>query len=153
MRKCLMHGGNMHTICGTPIGTLIYGAGKGIIAAFSDLDTSGEPYMLAPENRILYFGDLDYEGIRIYEKFAEKFAAAYGAQYDIRLFQCAYERMLTKADRIGIEDLPRTKEGQNRNIGSLFLGWFSQLQQTRIKAILEQDRYIPQEILNIQDMV
>ena len=153
MRKCLMHGGNMHTICGTPIGTLIYGAGKGIIAAFADLDTSGEPYMLAPENRILYFGDLDYEGIRIYEKFAEKFAAAYGAQYDIRLFQCAYERMLTKADRIGIEDLPRTKEGQNRNIGSLFLGWFSQLQQTRIKAILEQDRYIPQEILNIQDMV
>ena len=113
----------------------------------------GEPYMLAPENRILYFGDLDYEGIRIYEKFAEKFAAAYGAQYDIRLFQCAYERMLTKADRIGIEDLPRTKEGQNRNIGSLFLGWFSQPQQTRIKAILEQDRYIPQEILNIQDMV
>ena len=88
-----------------------------------------------------------------YEKFAEKFAAAYGAQYDIRLFQCAYERMLTKADRIGIEDLPRTKEGQNRNIGSLFLGWFSQPQQTRIKAILEQDRYIPQEILNIQDMV
>ena len=55
MRKCLMHGGEMHTICGTPIGTLIYGAGKGIIAAFSDLDTSGEPYMLAPENRILYF--------------------------------------------------------------------------------------------------
>ena len=102
---------------------------------------------------VLYFGDLDYEGIRIYEKFAEKFAAAHGAQYDIRLFQRAYERMLAKADRIGIEDLPRTKEGQNRNIGSLFLGWFSHPQQTRIKAILEQDRYIPQEILNIQDMV
>ena len=151
MRKSLIDG-TKH-IFGEKIASLIYGAGKGIYRSFEDFSFSVEPHINAAENRILYFGDLDYEGIRIYEKFAEKFAAAYGAQYDIRLFQCAYERMLTKADRIGIEDLPRTKEGQNRNIGSLFLGWFSQPQQTRIKAILEQDRYIPQEILNIQDMV
>ncbi|MDE7183274.1 MAG: hypothetical protein K2O40_02125, partial [Lachnospiraceae bacterium] len=42
------------TICGEPIGTLIYGAGKGIIAAFSDFDISGEPYMTAQGNAILY---------------------------------------------------------------------------------------------------
>lgn len=169
MRKCLMRsresvcepcqadvngrdrGGSdsvMRTVCGLQIGTLIYGAGKGIIAAFSDFDISGEPYMSAQGNQIFYFGDLDYEGIGIYENFA----SAYGEQYDIRLFKNAYELMIEKADRFGIDSLPCTKEGQNRNIGSLFFSWFSQPLQEKIRAILEQDRYIPQEILNIGDM-
>lgn len=149
MRKRLMYSDHIHTICGAQIGTLIYGAGKGIIAAFSDFDISGEPYMSAQDNRIFYFGDLDYEGIGIYENFA----ALYGTRYDIRLFKSAYELMLAKADRIGIDNLPRTKEGQNRKIESLFFSCFSQPQQTKIRAILEQDRYIPQEILNIGDMI
>lgn len=164
MRKCLMNnqilGGALpdvhshdmekspYTICETQIGTLIYGAGKGIIAAFSDFDISGEPYMAAQDNTILYFGDLDYEGIGIYENFA----AAYGTQYCISIFTNAYERMLAKAERIGIENLPVTKEGQNRKIGDMFFSQFSQLQQDKIKEILEQNRYIPQEILNIEDM-
>lgn len=141
-------GYGLRTICGVQIGTLIYGAGKGIIAAFSDFDISGEPYMTAQGNKILYFGDLDYEGIGIYENFA----AAYGALYDIQLFQSAYELMLAKAERIGIENLPPTKEGQNRKIDTLFLDQFSQVQQAYIKEILEQGRYVPQEILNIEDM-
>lgn len=136
------------TICGEPIGTLIYGAGKGILAAFSDFDHSGEPYMTAQGNTILYFGDLDYEGIGIYENFA----SAYGTQYRILVFRTAYERMLTKAECIGIAHLPATKEGQNRKIGSLFLDQFSQPQQDKMREILESGRYIPQEILNIEDM-
>lgn len=147
MRKFLLAGND--TICDEKIGTLLYGAGKGIIAAFSDFETSGEPYMLAQGNRIYYFGDLDYEGIRIYESFA----AAYGGEYDIRLFTEAYCRMLTKAyiaagTKNVVNGLPLTKEGQNRNIGTYFLSAFSQKQQDEIKEILENDRYIPQEILN-----
>lgn len=138
-----------HPICGEQIGTLIYGAGKGIIAAFSDFDISGEPYMTAQGNKILYFGDLDYEGIGIYENFA----SAYGVQYDIQLLKSAYELMLAKAERIGIENLPLTKEGQNRKIDNLFLNQFSQEQQAKIKEILGQDRYVPQEILNIEDIM
>jgi len=136
------------TICGERIGTLIYGAGKGILAAFSDFDSSGEPYMTAQGNTVLYFGDLDYEGIGIYENFV----SAFGAHYLISVFRNAYERMLTKAEHIGLEKLPVTKEGQNRKIGSLFLSQFSQPQQDKIREILECGRYIPQEILNIQDM-
>ncbi len=136
------------TICGEQIGTLIYGAGKGILAAFSDFDSSGEPDMTAQGNTVLYFGDLDYEGIGIYENFA----SAFGAHYLISVFRNAYERMLAKAERIGIEHLPATKEGQNRKIGSLFLSQFSQPQQDKIREILESGRYIPQEILNIEDM-
>ncbi|MDE7324296.1 MAG: hypothetical protein K2N73_16605 [Lachnospiraceae bacterium] len=163
MRKCLIDSqapgsapaqskltdGGVSPICGEQIGTLLYGAGKGIIAAFSDFDISGEPYMAAPENTVLYFGDLDYEGIGIYENFA----AMYGKQYRISLFKAAYEKMLTKAERIGIDQLPVTKEGQNRKIENVFLSQFSQPQQDTIKEILENDRYIPQEILNISDMM
>jgi len=152
MRKCLMNSskskkGTYH-ICGEPIGTLIYGAGKGIIAAFSDFEISAEPYMMAQGNKIFYFGDLDYEGIGIYESFT----IAYGLQYEIALFKSAYELMLAKAQRIHIDKLPLTKEGQNRKIENIFLNQFSKAQQAKIKDILEQGRYIPQEILNIEDI-
>lgn len=143
MRKFLLAGNN--TIFGERIDTLIYGAGKGIIASFSDFDISAEPYMTKKENTIYYFGDLDYEGIGIYENFD----AAYGRQYEIRLFVNAYEKMLSKAEIM--DKLPVTKEGQNRKIGSTFLSAFSQTQQTKINEILVHDRYIPQEILNISD--
>lgn len=146
MRKCMMEGAG--SICGAEVGTLIYGAGKGIIAAFSDFDISGEPYMTVPDNRIYYFGDLDYEGIGIYENFA----LAYKDCHDILVFKAAYEKMLTKAERMGVENLPLTKEGQNRRIGNLFLDNFSRGQQDIIMDILKTDRYIPQEILNIEDI-
>ena len=83
----------------------------------------------------------------------ENFAAAYGEQYEIRLFVRAYEKMLSKAESIGTDNLPVTKEGQNRNIGSAFLSSFPQSQQTTIRDILARDRYIPQEILNRGDFV
>ena len=140
---------DMYAICGEQIGTLIYGAGKGVIAAFSDFDISGEPYMMVQGNKIFYFGDLDYEGIGIYENFA----AAYGEQYDIGLFINGYEMMLAKADQIGIDNLPFTKEGQNRKIDNLFFNQFSKMMQAKMKEILEQGRYIPQEILNIEDFM
>ena len=47
--------------------TEIFGAGKGIIRSFQDFDLCAEPYMKHPKNTIYYFGDLDYEGIGIYE--------------------------------------------------------------------------------------
>lgn len=53
--------------------TEIFGAGKGIIRSFQDFDLCAEPYMKHPKNTIYYFGDLDYEGIGIYENLAEKF--------------------------------------------------------------------------------
>ena len=154
MRQWLLEGNEM--LMGEPIGTLIYGAGKGILAAFSDFETSAEPYMIAPGNRIYYFGDLDYEGIGIYENFA----TTYGEQYEILLFVKAYEMMLSKANTMfldergmDLEKLPETKEGQNRKIGTLFLSSFSKMQQRAIMEILSHERYIPQEILNRKDFI
>lgn len=143
MRRSMLEG---HAeIFGVKMGTLIYGAGKGILRSFRDFDLCVEPYMKNPENHIYYFGDLDYEGIGIYEKLAGMFEK----RWKIEPFCPAYEAMLHKARET--ERLPDTKEQQNRNIGTLFFSYFTETQLEEMKQILESDAYIPQEILNITD--
>lgn len=143
MRRHLLEG--KLQILGMDIGTLIYGAGKGILRSFCDFDICVEPYMKIPENRIYYFGDLDYEGIGIYEMLAE----AVEGQWEIIPFIPAYEVMLKKGSRM--PKLPDTKEQQNRNIKERFYDYFPVEIVEKMKKLLEADKYIPQEILNITD--
>ena len=143
MRRSMLEG--HEEIFGVKMGTLIYGAGKGILRSFRDFDLCVEPYMKNPENHIYYFGDLDYEGIGIYEKLAGMFEK----RWKIEPFCPAYEAMLRKARET--KRLPDTKEQQNRNIGTLFFSYFTETQVQEMKQILESDAYIPQEILNITD--
>ena len=98
-----------------------------------------------PRNRILYFGDLDYEGIGIYERLAALFASGDTGMSTtsaenpasevpdgledirgIRPFVQAYEKMLEKAAKWGTELLPETSPGQNRNLSGLFFQYFSE---------------------------
>ncbi len=145
MRKFLLDGGE--EILGMPVGTLIYGAGKKIIRSFQDFSFCAEPYMEVQGNRIFYFGDLDYEGIGIYEKLAGVFRE----EWEIIPFAAAYERMLEKAEAAGLGRMPDTKKGQNRNIKNEFFAYFPEKSVLRMKAVLEGGKYIPQEILNISD--
>lgn len=133
------------TILGMKIDTLIYGAGKGIFRSFQDFDLCAEPYMRADGNQIYYFGDLDYEGIGIYENLAEIF----DEKCHIIPFVAGYQKMLEKAEKA--VSIPKTKEGQNKNIKNVFFSYFSEEQIRRIKEILEGGYYIPQEVLNISD--
>lgn len=142
MRKHLMSGKD--EIFGVKIGTLIYGGGKAIYKSFSDFDQCVETYMKAPENQILYFGDLDYEGILIYEQLA----LIAKEQFEIKPFIKAYETKLNKAKNI---NLPKTKEAQNRNCGSVFFSYFSENIQEHMHYILTSECYIPQEILHCGD--
>lgn len=143
MRRHLLDGGE--SIFGVPIGTLIYGAGKGILRSFRDFELCVEPYMADARNHIWYFGDLDYEGIGIWEHLA----ALCRPRRDIRPFGPAYEAMLEKAKQV--RSLPDTKEQQNRNIDDTFFGYFPEDRSREMKRILEEGAYIPQEILNITD--
>lgn len=143
MRRHLLEGNEM--ILGTKIDTLIYGAGKGIFRSFEDFDLCVEPYMKAEGNQIYYFGDLDYEGIGIYENLSELFSK----EWNIVPFVAAYGEMLKKAETA--VNIPETKEGQNKNIKNLFFSYFSEKQIDKMKEILEKGCYIPQEILNISD--
>ena len=143
MRRHLLDGNEK--ILGMETGTLIYGAGKGIFCSFEDFDLCVEPYMKEEGNQIYYFGDLDYEGIGIYENLSEHFSK----EWNIVPFVAGYEKMLDKMKTA--VDIPKTKEGQNRNIKNLFFSYFSAGQVEQMKEILEKGYYIPQEILNISD--
>ena len=134
-------------ILGEDIGCVIYGGGKGIIKAFKDFDISVEKHISKINNEILYFGDLDYEGIVIYESFNK----LYGAEYKIKPFINGYKKMVDKANE-EVVSLPITKDGQNRNITMDFLNNFTEDYIRKINEILKSGKYIPQEILNIVDL-
>ncbi len=144
MRKHLLEGGS--SIFGTRIGTLVYGGGKNIYRSFEDFDVCIEPYITDASNSILYLGDIDYEGIIIYESLKRSFEK----KYSIKLFTEGYKAMLDKCTRLGMK-LPGTKEKQNRNISGEFLEEFDESSRKTISAVLRADEYIPQEILNIGD--
>ena len=93
--------------------------------------------MKHPKNTIYYFGDLDYEGIGIYENLAEKFRS----RWKIIPFVPAYQAMLGKAEQI--TELPETKEHQNRNISTQFFSCFDEIMVKKMEAVLDKDRYIP----------
>lgn len=140
-----------NTILGIEFNTIIYGAGKGIWSSFEDYADRAESYFTA-DNRLFYFGDIDYEGILIYENLVErKWKDTSGRYIDIKPFVSAYELMLDKAEKKGFDRLPDTKENQNTNIAHIFLDFFSEKRQGQIMRILEAGRYIPQEILNEHD--
>lgn len=145
MRKHLLSGENQ--IFGISVGTLIYGAGKGILRSFEDFNLCAEPYMREKRNTIYYFGDLDYEGIGIYEKLAVLFEN----HCTIRPFCEAYLKMYEKVEEVGIENLPFMKTGQNQNIGKLFWIFFNKQDVKKMQQIFQNGKYIPQESLAVND--
>ena len=140
MRNHLMSGEN--SILGVPIDTLIYGGGKRVLSYFENFDLFAEEHIKSRENKFYYFGDLDYEGIGIYERFANKVKGV----IEIEPFKEAYLELIKDAD---IEELPFAKENQNRNIGNTFFDWFEAGQAEYMRKLLETGRYIPQEKLTI----
>lgn len=146
IRRYLLSGKD--TIFGVKIGTIVYGAGKRIDKNFMDFFVCAPEYLSDAQNHILYFGDLDYEGILIYEGFVQRFKE----KCSISLFRKAYVKMLDKFNKNNtVMNLPNTKKGQNTSIGEVFMNEFKEKEQKMIQSILESGRYIPQEILNVTD--
>lgn len=145
MRRYLMEKGT--NILGVEVATVIYGRGKGIAKAFNDFELVVDKNISNKENTILYFGDIDYEGIGIYEGLYDLIKK----QYNIKPFVKAYEKIIDKALNSKIK-LPNTKEKQNKNIKNQFMKHFNKKYEREILDILESGLYIPQEILNIGDL-
>jgi hypothetical protein len=145
MRKFLLS--EKETIMGEKIETVVYGSGKGIWNSFNDFKVCAEPYLLNEENELLYLGDIDYEGIFIYEQLYNTFKD----NFIIKPFAKAYEYMINKAIENKL-NLPKSKENQNKNIEDIFLKFFSVEYQDKIISILKSGRYIPQEIINYSDL-
>ena len=140
MRKVMLEGNPC--IFGMEVGTLIYGGGKRIVKSFQDFGLSAEPYMKAEGNQMYYFGDLDYEGIGIYESPARQWRG----HGKLIPFAAAHGKMIEKAERMG--SLPDTKERQNQKLSGEFFSCFSKEMAGRMQEILERGEYIPQEILS-----
>ena len=145
-----------HRIFGSEISTVIYGAGKGILRSSQDFRFCVEPHINHPENEILYFGDLDYEGIGIYERLAALFStgeemAGRAGRHEIKPFIQAYEKMMDKARGYDNDFLPDMSGNQNRNLSGLFFRYFSHETKEAMIQLLEAGKYIPQEIVAITD--
>ena len=160
MRRTLINGHNK--ILGVEIGTLIYGAGKGILRSYQDFMFCAEPHMRDAGNSILYFGDMDYEGIGIFERLAENFEKAQPPGRDgecgeavlkTEPFVSAYEAMLGKAGRMDMEELPDSSDQQNQNLSGRFFSYFNHGRVEQMLRILESGRFLPQEMLNVKDFV
>lgn len=144
-RRFLLNGGEQ--IFQEKIGTVIYGAGKGILRSFEDFLFCVEPHIRNPQNQILYFGDLDYEGIRIYEQLQDLFLE----KCKIQPFVNAYAAMLEKAKKQDMDFLPKMKEKQNRRLSGNFFCHFPKELYGQMQQLLSTGKYIPQEIITMAD--
>ena len=140
LRKLMLEGENI--FIGESIDTIIYGAGKGIEKSLEDFEATAPEYLRNPIE-ILYWGDIDYEGISIYERLKDR----YSDLLNIKLFKEAYKLMLSLAkNRV----LALSKDNQNKNIKDAFFSELSVEPVEYIKNILSKGLYIPQEIVNYE---
>lgn len=140
MRKHLMSG--KKDIFDIRIDSLIYGGGKRVSAFFEGFESFAEPYMKDPDNIFYYFGDLDHEGIGIYEAFSARMKG----RLALMPFCEAYIAML---EGVSEKELPFAKKGQNQNHTGEFFTFFKDEEKEKMQKILDSGRYIPQEKLNI----
>ena len=156
VRKYMQETGK-NEILGKRFGTVIFGSGKKVVSSFRDFEFTAEKYLADSKNKFFYFGDMDYEGIGMYENLAEVFKEKrkehiFKEETQLEPFKEAYVRMYEKAEKIGFDKLPVTKEKQNRNIGHIFSDFFGKEIWERFEKLLMTEKYIPQEIINVWDM-
>lgn len=135
-------------VLGLKIDTVIYGGGKSKIPSLKEFKYYTEDYISNPNNSFYYFGDVDYEGIVIYESYKNKTLD----EIDLKPFTSAYKYIVDKCISFA-DSLPTTKEGQNKNIGDAFFISFDKSYRDKIFSILKNDKYIPQEALNYEDLI
>jgi len=124
---------------GEVIDTIIYGCGKNIEKSLGEYEYTVEDYLLRPL-KVLYWGDIDYEGISIYERLKKR----YSDKLNIELFKNAYITMIMLAKgRL----LPGYSEKQNKNIDVIFLTEIIPYEEDILK-LFQRGVYVPQEIVN-----
>ncbi|MGH4120587.1 Wadjet anti-phage system protein JetD domain-containing protein [Clostridium sp.] len=137
IRKLMLQGQNV--FLGQVVDTIIYGCGKNIEKSLEEYEYTVEEYLLKPL-KVFYWGDIDYEGISIYERLKKR----YCEKFNIELFVNAYIYMVNLAEgRV----LPSYSEKQNKNIGVVFRNEFIPYEESILK-LFQKGVYIPQEIVN-----
>jgi hypothetical protein len=119
----------------SPFGVLAYGAGKHFIASV------GYAIELSPRpSRILYFGDLDAEGLRIPARASQR---ATGLDLPpVEPAAALYELLLGQE--------ARPVRGGSRTAATAELGWLPELVRERAASVIAAGRRIPQEAVGYE---
>ncbi|MCC8073560.1 MAG: DUF2220 domain-containing protein [Methanosphaera sp.] len=118
---------------------ILYGEGKKVIRESFSLSDFCETE-LKHKCDFLYFGDLDYEGIGIYQTLKKQ-----STDFDLQLFSKLYVKLIELSNLTSL----RKVEKQQKEVDiTLFLQDFCGETVENIKWILSDGRYIPQEALN-----
>lgn len=145
----LMQASGKNIIAGTTVNVLLYGEGnkitkKGALADYWAAMLGGQATLSAgADPRFFYFGDLDWEGIRLFFRAREA-----NPKLELKPFSELYLLMLNLAEPVR---LPKSLD-QRGVVGPLpeFLALLGRPEETRLQAILAEGKYIPQEIINYQ---
>lgn len=137
------------TLFSTPIDSIVYGSGNKVTALGSHFSEALPAYLRCPANRFLYLGDLDDEGIAIFDALRRGLAGT----ASIRPFREGYAAMARKARAMRGRGLrmPRMKERQRSGNIDDFLAVLPDDACDEVRRTLAEGRYIPQEILSDDD--
>jgi len=120
-------------------GFLIYGKGKSILKSLSF--TQEVPGLDGgdPPTRYLYFGDLDWEGIGIYNRLVKRYP-----ERELLPWLEGYMALLRLTN-----EAPRLRRQQRPTDLEPFIRHFGTDARERIEGLLKSGSYIPQEALNL----
>jgi len=124
------------------VNLVVYGEGHAIRQKFSYFEMIGG----SPSDEYFYFGDLDREGIFIFNSLTRQFP-----QYDIKPARNLYSYIIKKA---GPENAQPLRTFQKRGDSSLspFIDFFESEAKETIDRIIAEKKYLPQEIFNKSDL-
>lgn len=123
----------------TSIDMLIYGSGY-FMASNNNEFTS---YGVTKDDSILYFGDLDSEGFRIYQLFKKRFE-----EFDIQLALPLYLELIAIGEEKGYRPMP-TQHLPNKEQFLDELKDLSNADKAKFIRVIDEKLFIPQEALNI----
>lgn len=141
----LMQTTGKNRIADMEINLLLYGEGNKITkkGALTDYAQGMLRSQSEPTIRFLYFGDLDREGIRLFFRTREA-----NPGLSIQLFAPLYQLMLKLAEG---REMPESQDKREIPVDvEQFARLLGYKEAGAIKGLLDNDRYIPQEIVNYQ---
>lgn len=128
--------GLLPTLTDTEFSTLIYGSGKAIIKSIEQFSMQ---YPVPADHQFFYFGDIDKEGISIWDSLNKK--------QPVTLALPFYLACLEKEPAIG-KDYQRERSSAI----DLFASFFETDQQLRIHELFKRGMYHPQETLKTKEL-
>jgi len=139
LRKEMKATGNLH-LFDKSFTVIVYGEGKKILKSFEYFE---ERLYREYIDGIFYLGDLDYEGISIFNQLVEKYP-----DYNIKPFVEMYNYMIIKSKKLIFHRKSKAKQSKYKI--NEFLCLIDDKEY--IKNILVEGFYIPQEIINYREI-